>query len=348
MSDVIIDWAPIGSDSTRQVSATLPPQSGSNGGSSGSTTFEPFAIQAGGSGNDEGWDVKTLADGSAIITGFFQGTATFGALEITSAGWNEIFVAKVDANGEWEWVTSANTTGAVPSGRGVDIFPDGSAIVTGGFSGNATFGSNEIISAGGTDIFVAKIDSNGDWVWATTAGGSGDVEGRGITILSDNSAVMTGYFEGTVTFGSNEIISQGGGDIFVARIDSDGNWMWVTNAEGSENFDTSQGIDILSDNSAIITGLFRDTVTFGSYELTSVGGTDVFVARIDSDGDWVWAMNIGGIGNDVGLGVSSLSDDSILVTGAFENTVLFGSQEFTATGDNDIFVARIGPDGSWD
>jgi hypothetical protein len=94
--------------------------------------YSSWATQAGGTGNDYGYDVSVLADGSSIVTGYFQGTATFGSTTLTSAGNYDVFVAKLDASGDYEWATQAGGTNS-DYGYGVSVLADGSSIVTGIF-----------------------------------------------------------------------------------------------------------------------------------------------------------------------------------------------------------------------
>ena len=102
--------------------------------------YSSWATQAGGTGNDAGYGVSVLADGSSIVTGEFYGTATFGNTTLTSAGSYDVFVAKLDASGDYEWATQAGGTDK-DRGLGVSVLADGSSIVTGDFFGTATFGS---------------------------------------------------------------------------------------------------------------------------------------------------------------------------------------------------------------
>ena len=114
------------------------------------------------------------------------------------------------------WATQAGGSG---DGNGYDVsaLPDGSSIVTGEFSGAATFGSTTLTSAGGYDVFTAKMNADGTWAWATQAGGTGDEVGFGISALPDGSSIVTGRFTGDATFGSTRLTSAGNNDVFTAR-----------------------------------------------------------------------------------------------------------------------------------
>ncbi len=307
-----------------------------------------WATKAGGSGYDYGIAIGTLPDGSAIVTGYFSGTVTFGSTTLTSAGNNDVFVAKVDPSGAWVWATRAGGS-LVDGGNAISALPDGSSIVTGFFQGTVNFGSTTLTSGGSDDVFVAKVDPSGAYVWATQAGGSSNDRGNAISALPDGSSIVTGYFLGTATFGSTTLTSTGGLDVFVAKVDPSGAYVWATQAGGS-SFDRGRGISALPDGSSIVTGSFQGTVNFGSTTLTSAAGNaDVFVAKVDPSGAYVWATKAGGsLGNDNGNGVSALPDGSAIVTGSFRGTATFGATTLTsAGGSDDVFVAKVDPSGAY-
>ena len=306
-----------------------------------------WATKAGGSLDEQGRAVSTLSDGSSIVTGYFYGTAAFGSTSLESAGDADVFVAKIDASGNWLWATKAGG-GPADVGRGISTISDGSAIVTGKIEGDATFGSTTLTNAGGPDVFVAKIDASGNWLWATKAGGSSGEEGNAISTLSDGSSIVTGYFYGTATFGSITLTSADSADLFVTKIDPSGNFVWATRA-GNTYFDVSTAISTLSDGSAIVTGLFIGTSTFGATTFEVAGNNefaqDIFVARIDAGGDWKWARREGGTSLDEGSAVSTLSDGSAIVTGNFRGNAIIGdiTLEYPDSGAWNVVVAKFTP-----
>ena len=310
-----------------------------------------WVTQAGGSSTDAARAVSTLSDGSSIVTGQFQGTVTFGSTTLTSTGGAydyDVFVAKLDSDGNFVWAKSAGG-GDLDTGHSVSVLSDGSSIVTGSYTQGATFGSTTLPNEGSWNGFVAKFDAAGEYVWAKAVGGSGYKESWGVSTASDGSSFVTGTFQGTATFGSLSVTSSGSSDAFVAKLDTDGNYLWVT-SEGGNSYARGNGIRTLSDGSSIVTGWFGGTAIFGSTTLTSAGESDVFVAKLDSDGNYVWATQAGGGAYDNGYGLSALSDGSSFVTGHFRGTAAFGSTTLTSTGgadDWDVFVAKVDPDGKF-
>ena len=297
-----------------------------------------WATKAGGSDYDIGYGITIDDLGNTYVTGKFCGTATFGSYSLTSNGGYDIFVAKMDSIGNWQWATKAGGS-SDDCGRGITIDDLGNTYVTGYFIETSTFGSYSLISNGDMDIFVAKMDSIGNWQWATKAGGSGWDYGYGITIADLGNTYVTGGFQGTSSFGSYSLTSNGGYDIFVAKMDSIGNWQWATKAGGS-SWDYEYGITIDDLGNTYVTGKFQGTSTFGSYSLTSNGSYDIFVAKMDSIGNWQWATKAGGSSDDCGRGITIDDLGNTYVTGYFCGTASFGSYSLTSNGGADIFVAK--------
>jgi len=303
-----------------------------------------WATQAGGDSGDFGFGITVDNAGNTYVTGFFNGTATFGSYSLS--GYGDIFVAKMDANGNWLWATQAGGGGTSGDfGFGITVDDAGNSYVIGSFHGTATFGFYSLPSSGYEDIFVAKLNATGNWLWATQAGGTSNDRGYGITIDDAGNSYVTGGFQGTATFGSYYLTSSSI-DIFVAKMDEDGNWLWVTQAGGTES-SFGHGITIDNEGNSYVTGYFRDTATFGSHSLTSNGNADIFVAKMDANGNWLWATQSGGGGYDEGNGITIDDTGNSYVTGTFDYTATFGSYTLPCYGYADIIVAKMDSIGNW-
>jgi hypothetical protein len=299
-----------------------------------------WAKQAGGNNWDVGFGIATDSSGNSYVTGFFAESASFGSTTLTSSGGEDIFVAKLDSSGNWLWAKQAGGTG-LDIGYGIATDSSGNSYVTGFFAESASFGSTTLTSSGGEDIFVAKLDSSGNWLWAKQAGGTSPDYGWGIAIDSSENSYVTGYFEGTASFGTTNLTSSGVQDIFIAKLDSSGNWLWVKQA-GGNNWDVGFGIATDSSGNSYITGLFAEFASFGSTTLTSSGQDDIFVAKLDNNGNWLWVKQAGGISSDEGFAITTDSSENSYVTGYYQGTASFGSIELTSSGGNDIFIAKLG------
>ncbi|MBL7149500.1 MAG: SBBP repeat-containing protein [Candidatus Cloacimonetes bacterium] len=309
-----------------------------------------WASQAGGIDPDVGIGIAIDDFGCTYITGCFGDIANFGYFSLTSNGWADIFIAKMDTNGNWMWATQAGGT-QQDFGLGITLDNAGNIYVTGSFTYPATFGSTTLVSNGIEDIFIAKLDVNGNWLWATQAGGTSDDSGYAITVDASGNSYVTGLFTGTATFGSFTLISSGDEDIFIAKMDVNGNWLWASQAGGDDN-DRGEAITIDDAGNSYVTGSFYGTATFGSNTLISsgyYGESDIFVAKMDAYGNWQWATQAGGSYNDLGYGITINTAGNSYVTGSFKNTATFGSYTLISSGyiDSDIFVAKMDVNGNW-
>ncbi len=320
-----------------------------------------WAKRAGGTDYDRAYGIAVLSDGSTLVTGQFRGTATFGPGEASEttlpcAGVWDIFLARFNADGTLAW---AKRAGGVDSDSAADVaaLTDDSSIVTGSFTGTATFGPGEtsesiLTSTGGTDVFVARYNADGTLAWVKHAGGTASGWSSSVAVLPDGSAFVAGGFNGLVTFGPGEanettLPCAGINNIFLALYNADGTLRWASCAGGMGN-DAANGVAALSDGSAVLTGYFDGTSVFGPTILTSAGGKDIFMARFDPDGTPLWAERAGGPDDDEGGDVVVLSDGSAAVTGHFSSTAVFGPGEtnetaLTCAGLNEVFVARYNP-----
>jgi hypothetical protein len=304
-----------------------------------------WASKAGGYSYDRGNEITIDDAGNIYVTGIFFATATFGSHSLTSGGVADIFVAKMDSNGNWLWATRAGGTSGIWA-NAIALDDAGNCYVTGSFDGTAIFGSYSITESSGP-IFVAKININGVWLWANQAGGYFDYDiGQGIAVDDYGNCYTTGFFEDAATFGSQTIYGSGYRDIYVAKINTNGYWQWATQAGGNGD---NVGWSITLDNAgnSYVTGWFENTAVFGNYSISSNGYTDIYVAKINTNGYWQWVRRAGGNISDQGFAISSDDAGNCYLTGDFSGTATFGYYSITANSSPDIFVASINSGGNW-
>ncbi|WZI66564.1 MAG: SBBP repeat-containing protein [Gloeotrichia echinulata IR180] len=303
-----------------------------------------WAQKLGGTLTDVGVGIAADAAGNSYVTGFFSGTASFGSTSLTSAGDSDAFVTKLDTNGNVLWAQNFGGT-LSDQGWGVTVDSTGNIYGTGTFSGTASFGSTTLTSAGDSDAFITKLDTNGNVLWAQNFGGTSADKGVGITSDGAGNTYATGTFSGTASFGSTTLTSAGDSDAFITKLDSTGNFLWAQKLGGTFA-DSGFGITVDRAGNTYVSGVFRDTASFGSTSLTSAGDSDAFVAKLDANGNVVWAKKFGGSGVDEGTGIVADGSGNINFTGVFSGTASFDGITLTSVGDADAFNVTLDSNGN--
>jgi len=301
-----------------------------------------WAKKAGGTSSDTGNAIAMDAAGNSYISGYFLGTATFGTTNLISSGNGDIFVAKLDPNGIYLWAKRAGGS-SEDHGNSIAVDAAGNCYISGYFESTATFGTFNLICSGSCDTFVAKLDTNGNWLWAKKPVCTLYDAGSAIAVDAAGNSYVSGSFTGTATFGTSTLIGSGG---FVAKLDTDGNWMWAQNSGGTSSVNCS-AIAIDDTGNSYVNGYFYDTATFGTTSLTSSGEDDIFVAKLDAIGNWLWAKQAGGTSEDFGNAIAVDTAGNSYVSGFFNSTATFGTSNLSTSGNSDIFVAKLDAGGNW-
>ena len=325
-----------------------------------------WAKRLGGSSVEIGLSIAVDSFGNVYTAGSFMGTVDFdpgtGSSNLTSAGLFDIFISKLDSAGNFGW---AKSMGGTNDDNGASISVDGSGNVytTGYFHGNVDFdpgpGTSNLTSAGSIDIFISKLDASGNFIWAKSMGGTGPDGTSSITVDGSGNIYTTGSFQGTVDFdpgvGTSNLITAGSNDIFISKLDAAGNFIWAKSMGGTTGQVGSSSITVDGSGNVYTTGNFQGTVDFdpgtGTSNLTSAGGTDIFILRLDAAGNFSWAKSIGGSSIDHGASIALDGSGNVYTTGYFDGTVDFdpgaGTSNLTSAGSSDIFISKLDAAGNF-
>ncbi|UCF04547.1 MAG: SBBP repeat-containing protein [bacterium] len=240
----------------------------------------------GASGYDLGKGVNTDGSGNVYITGGFYYTVNFGGGPLTSAGNDDIFLAKYDASGNHLWSKRfGDSDYEEGSSVGTDI--SGNVYFSGRFAGTVNFGGGTLISTGGYDLYLAKFSSGGSHLWSDRYGSIYDDNGPNLCTSDDGLVLITCAFFGTIDFGGGPLTtaSPGSTDVYLAKFDTDGDHIWSQRFGGSGD-DYGYGVDLDGSGDVAITGIFTYTVDFGGGPLTSAGQTDIYLAKYKGALSW--------------------------------------------------------------
>lgn len=273
-------------------------------------------------------------------------------------------ITSLGARGEDGTLAWATRLGGIRGDECTSVAVDasGNVYITGRFGTTATFGpgpgSGTLTAAGSRDIFAVKLGASGTFDWARRMGGLSDEGGTSIAVDAGGNVHIGGYFYDEADFdpgaGTAILTPIGSVDFFICKLDSAGNFVWAKQF-GAYTGTNEFAIALSASGNVHCTGDFRNTVDFdpgtGTFELTSAGSADVFIATLDSSGDFVWAKQLGGTGSDIGRSIAADPNGNVYTAGYFNGTADFDPStgetfNLTAVGTYNGFVSKL--DGSGD
>ena len=264
-----------------------------------------------------------------------------------------------------QWVKSfGSSTNDV--NRDVTVDASGFVYTTGSFGGTVDFDPSAAVytltSTTGQDIFVSKFDASGNFVWAKSMTGTGGSStGMAIAVDASGNVYTTGWFNtSTVDFNPGvpvyTLTSNGLEDIYVSKLDASGNFVWAKSF-GSTGAEYVYDLKLDGSNNVIVTGEFRNTCDFDPgasvTNLTSAGGADIFINKLDAAGNFVWANSIGDAPNEQSRSVCVDASGNVFFTGSFSGTVDFDPSVSTYTlssgpvGSSSYFICKLNSSGSF-
>lgn len=321
-----------------------------------------WAKAMGGTSANSASSVKVDASGNVHTVGNFAGTTDFdsgpGTFTMTAFGLDDIFVSKLDVNGNLLWAKKIGGT-SYENASSVVVDGSGNVYLCGHFEGTCDFdpgvGTFNLISNGGRDMFISKLDASGNFLWAKSMGGVDDDGANSIDLDATGNVYFIGNFNGTVDFdpgvGTFTLASTANGDAFISKLDPLGNFVFAKQLQSDDNcYGYSIALDALGNIHAC--GFFEATVLdldpgVGTYTVASLSGSaDIFVLKLNASGSFIWAKTMGGSDYEeaVDLVVDALGN--VYTSGYFEDICDFdpgvGTYTLNATGNlSEIFISKL-------
>ena len=335
-----------------------------------------FGADQGGSGapcpggvydeDDHSYDVEVDADGFIYVTGFFSGvSADFDNLSISNPHWNTDcqpmgYVGKLDPNGNWLWVDAfdgiKDQRGSRDNRLAIDEFSN--IYVVGGFQNTGNYGPFSITSNGEWDAFIFKMDKDGNWLWAEGFGSNKTDRANGIAIDVCNDIYITGEYRNPMVFpganasnGTDTLSHKQKRDVFVAKMNNQGDWKWAKRARTSGT-DKPYQMSVDANKQVFIGGTAKGEMTFTNGlvvgpQIAGDTSASAWVAQLDGStntGDWVWAK-MAGTDTDDDDRTGDICPDgfgNVYAIGFFEDLADFDGTIFDATNrKKDIFVWKM-------
>jgi len=281
-------------------------------------------------------DISTDNEANYYIGGSYDGTIKIGPYEILdedNAGNESLtgMLIKCNSSGEYQWhkqIYSDDGTAYIEA-EITGIATDGSndVYITGYFNGTVVLSDDISITSTGTStesMFIIKYGADGTVIWADEVVGTNTSRGEQLITDADNNVFVTGNFDGTADFNGTEVTAIGGKDVFVAKYNSSGIFLWVSQA-GDTGYDFGSSIST-DNNSVFVIGRFDGTPTIGTTTLAN-GTGDMFIAKCSSEGVWQNAVAIYSSVDDFGYYTGDIDCDdagNVFVTGPFNTDIDFG------------------------
>lgn len=288
-------------------------------------------------------------NGGIVVAGDAQGSIDLGGGALASAGDRDVFVAKLDVDGEHLWSRMFSGQ-AADWAHGVAVDPAGNVFVGGSIG--ATVDVDGIVvsaAAGPGDAFVAKLAADGTPLWAASYGDAAYQGVHSIAAFSTGDVVITGDAAGPVDFGGGAVGPTSGGtalDVFVVKLSGNGSHVWTVPFVGSGR-ERAHSVAIDSADRVVTTGQFTGTASFAGLDLTSAGADDVYLVKLDAAGTLVWGQRHGDSSIDNIRQVTVGADDDVLLAGPVSGSTDLGCGPVGGEdGDPMGFVRRLDASGA--
>ncbi|NOR87962.1 MAG: hypothetical protein GQ527_10160, partial [Bacteroidales bacterium] len=183
------------------------------------------------------------------------------------------------------------------------------------------FGDYQIQNRG---IYLAKLNPQGEVMWVFESDGSSDTQATGLALDSESNVYITGIFDHGFSIGPYEFNINLGDRMYLAKFTTDGELLWAKEF-GSTNYRGKvfpNGIQIDKDDQVIIAGSFIEDVVFDDYHLESKEGYnysyhDLFLTKLNQNGDVIWAKRMGGKYDDYCYSLHFDGNENIYLSGTF-------------------------------
>lgn len=306
----------------------------------------PWSVAFGSNDNYGGPQAGTVSvstAGNLIITGTFNETIDLGGGEIKASAQPNFFVAKYSASGEPIW--SAKGGGGDDFAQGAAMDADGNAVLAGSFNGKVDLGSGEL--SGNNNLFLSRYSPSGEPLWSKSYGIDQEFDSiTGTAVSPDGNIYLTGRAGGSLNFGGGALAPGQWQTMFVAKLDSSGKAAWARGFS-TVNYIESRDIAIDGKGNTFIMGSFSGDVDLGGGPLGNFDSYGYYIAKFDANGKFAWSK--GYAPQNGGLYIVDLAADAegnVIMAGHMNDTVDFGGGPLTSTGFNDIFLVKLGSDGS--
>lgn len=309
-----------------------------------------WAYCGGGNEHDMGRGITADAIGNIYTTGSFNSpTITFGSITLNNSGLSDAFVVKYDALGNVKWVKKFGGTDR-DAGFAVTTDSSGNIYVTGTYSSPLIIFNNDTLINNG-NIFIAKYDSSGNEIWATSTGGAGSGTPYSIAVDLFGNTCITGNYGGpTITFGNTILSNSGQSDVFIAKFSTNGAPWWAKKAGGSGSDEAYCIASDMLGNVYAAGNFWSSSISLDTATLVNGGQTNFYVVKFDPFGNMLWHKSATGFslfGSTAALGMTIDIAANVYITGIIIGSASFGLYGVSSIGSMcDVLIVKYNSNGT--
>lgn len=212
-------------------------------------------------------------------------------------------------------------------------------IACGDFVDIAHFGEEEIVSDGFSDIFLASFDESGELLQIQSFGSENEELLKFMKIDSEGNIIIAIMFTDFITIGGNDYVSLGGQDILLIKFNPDFNIQWVQQY-GTDLTDYVRGMSIDEDDNILVIGKFKNEINFDDISLTSMGSTDIYIAKYNPDGEVVHAFSEGGSSYEDANPIIAGANGDFFISGIFYGETILNGETISTENPTGIYLAK--------
>ncbi len=302
---------------------------------------------AGGQGNDKITALTSAPDDDLYISGILDGSMEFGNKQIEGNN-KKLFVARINKKGSCEWVFTLSYS-KMASGYILNTDKSGNVLLGGVFNDTLAYNSDNLVSNGFRDIFLLRLDSDGNLDEMKQYGSKMDESLTAISADTLGNIVISGNNEAEITMDNLTLeapYSKKYSNCFVTALDSSLTAQW-SKCFYSNSYSTISGLECLDNGNIFLTGSFKHTLHIDDLEYTCNGASDFFISRLDSLGNILWLKTYGGKYDERSSALKINNLGGVMVMGNYNNSLELDSLQITSEGARkDAFVAQWDSSGS--
>jgi hypothetical protein len=290
---------------------------------------------------------RSLSTGSALDMRLALAPATGPAGERVvvarqSADFDALTLTSLSESGDTVVDAAFSATGGELTSEDVAVDSEGNVVLVGELEGSTSFGGAQLTSAGGRDGFIAKFDASGAHLWSKIFGDAHDQYANSIAPDAQGNLALCGAIYGSADLGGGTLTASGDADVMIAMLDPSGGHLW-SRVVGDRGSQSCRRVARDAAGSVLLTGWIEGHADFGGGALTSSGGDDLFLVKLDATGAFVWGRLGGDAAEQYGSAVAAGPSGEVVLGAWVESSIDLGLGRAPSHGGFDALVAKFSP-----